>query len=262
MDLRDVAAETLEITERGGYTSGSGAAVDLRDAIEAAVRGTVLYTPEDLEALTAAPQSGAGRPRLEVTGETTAAAARRLVQAEGASGVAMLNFASAKHPGGGWLGGARAQEEDLARCSALYRCLLTQPRYYEANRAHPSLLYTDHVIHAPGVPFFRDDRQALLDQPYLASVITAPAPNAGEALRREPDAGPRVRATLADRAGKVLAVAADRGERTLVLGAWGCGVFRNDPAHVAGVFAVYDRSAGRATLGAFQARLGREWPRA
>jgi uncharacterized protein (TIGR02452 family) len=276
VDLRDVAGETLEIIDRGAYTSSTGAAVDLRAAIDAAVRGTVLFTPEDLDALaTALPAAGGGRPRVEVTDETTAGAARRLVEAEGAIDVAMLNFASAKHPGGGWLSGARAQEEDLARCSALYRCLLAQPRYYEANRAHPSLLYTDHVIHAPGVPFFRDDRHELLDEPYMASVITAPAPNAGEALRREPGAAPQVRATLAARARKVLAVAADRGHRTLVLGAWGCGVFRNDPAHVAGVFAdllegpafagafdrvvfaVYDRSAARATLRAFQDRLGR-----
>jgi uncharacterized protein (TIGR02452 family) len=269
MDLRDVAAETLQIVERGGYTSGAGRTVVLREAIEAAERGTVLYTPEDLDAL-AVPQAGGGRPRVEVTDETTAAAARRLVEAEGTSDVAMLNFASAKHPGGGWLGGARAQEEDLARCSALYRCLLAQPRYYEANRAHPSLLYTDHVIHSPRVPFFRDDRHALLDEPYLASIITAPAPNAGEVLRLEPGAGPQVRATIAARARKVLAVAADRGHRTLVLGAWGCGVFRNDPTHVAGVFAdllegsvfdhvvfaVYDRSAGRSTLRAFEDRLG------
>jgi uncharacterized protein (TIGR02452 family) len=276
VDLRDVAADTLEIIDRRAYTTRGGAAVDLGAAIDAAVRGTTLFTPEDLDALAKAPRPAGGRrPRVEVTDETTAAAARRLVQAEGTADVAMLNFASAKRPGGGWLSGARAQEEDLARCSALYRCLLAQPRYYEANLAHPSLLYTDHVIHAPRVPFFRDDRHALLDEPYLASVITAPAPNAGEVLRREPDAAPQVRATLAARAGKVLAVAAHRGHHTLVLGAWGCGVFRNDPTHVAGVFAdlldgpgfagafdrvvfaVYDRSAGRTTLRAFQDRLGR-----
>jgi uncharacterized protein (TIGR02452 family) len=209
-----------------------------------------------------------------VTPETTAAASRRLVQVEGIEQVAALNFASAKHPGGGWLSGARAQEEDLARCSALYGCLLSQPLYYEANHAHPSLLYTDHIIHSPGVPFFRDDGHQLLEEPFLVSIITAPAPNAGEALRRDPHAGSQLGAVLTSRAGKVLAVAAHQGHRTLVLGAWGCGVFRNDPRHVAGVFddwlrspdfagafervvfAVYDRSSGNATLRAFQDRLG------
>jgi len=212
---------------------------------------------------------------MEVTPETTTAAAHRLVHVEGVERVAALNFASAKNPGGGWLGGARAQEEDLARCSALYRCLLAQPRYYEANRAHPSFLYTDHVIYSPAVPFFRDDDHRLLEEPFPVSIITAPAPNAGEALRRDPSAGPQLRAVLASRAGKVLAVAAHQGHRTLVLGAWGCGVFRNDPRNVAGVFddwlrsqdvsgvfervvfAVYDRTRTRGALRAFEGRFSR-----
>jgi len=271
MGLREVAAETLAIIERGGYTAPSGAAVDLRDSIDASVRGTVLYTPEDLAGLPPR-SSGGSLSRMEVTAETTAAAARRLV-VEG-NRVVALNFASAKRPGGGWLGGARAQEEDLARCSALYPCLLVQPRYYDANRASASLLYTDHLIYAPDVPFFRDDGLQLLEAPCLVSVITAPAPNAGEVLSRDPHAGPQVQAALAARAGKVLSVAAQQGHRTLVLGAWGCGVFRNDPRQVAAVFAgwldgaefagafdrvvfaVYDRTCDRATLRAFESQFG------
>ena len=157
----------------------------------------------------------------------------------------------------------------------MHPCLLAQPRYYEANRAHPSFLYTDHVIYSPDVPFFRDDDHRLAEEPFPVSIITAPAPNAGEALRRDPEAEPQLRAVLASRAGKVLAVAAHQSHRTLVLGAWGCGVFRNDARHVAGVFgdwlrspdfsgafervvfAVYDRSRTRATLRAFEGRLSR-----
>jgi uncharacterized protein (TIGR02452 family) len=271
MTLRDVAAETLAIIERGAYDAPSGRAVDLREAIDAAVRGTVLYL-----GVPVAGRRGAvdARLRLEVTSETTAAAARRLVQAGDTERVAALNFASAKRPGGGWLGGAKAQEEDLARCSALYPCLLAQPRYYQANRAHPSPLYTDHVIYSPDVPFFRDDDHVLLEEPFAVSIITAPAPNAGEVLRRDPRAEPHIRAALRSRAGTVLAVAARHGHRTLVLGAWGCGVFRNDPHSVAGVFehwlygpdlagafervvfAVCDRTSDRATLRAFEERFG------
>jgi uncharacterized protein (TIGR02452 family) len=169
-----------------------------------------------------------------VTSESTAQAARRLVETEGLRTLA-LNFASAKNPGGGFLGGAKAQEEDLARCSALYPCLLTKREHYDENRACLSLIYTDHIIYSPDVPFFRDERLELVEAPFLVSILTAP--NAGEELRRDPRAGPRIRAALERRVAKVLLVAALEGQRSLVLGAWGCGVFCNDPAAVADIFA-------------------------
>jgi uncharacterized protein (TIGR02452 family) len=274
--LADVARETVAVIDRGDYTAPGGHVVSLRAQIDAAVRGTLLYRPVELDVLlVAAPDAprGARSPRVDVTPETTAQAGRRLVETEGRQGVVALNFASANHPGGGFLGGARAQEEDLARCSALYACLRSQPVYYEANRSHGSALYTDHVIYSPAVPFFRDEGNELLDRPFALSIITAPAPNAGEVLRRDPTAGPAVRATIDARAGRVLAVAADRGDRCLVLGAWGCGVFRNEARHVAEafagwlraerfrgmfddvVFAVSDPSPDQATLGAFRARF-------
>jgi uncharacterized protein (TIGR02452 family) len=235
MSLAGVAKETLAIVERGEYTAPSGHAVPIGDLVTAAAAGTLLYRPGDFDGLPVAAPEGAGPARFEVTPETSAEAARRLVEREGVARVVLLNFASAKNPGGGFLGGAKAQEEDLARCSALYRCLTTQRAYYDANRATPSMLYTHHIIYAPDVPFFRDERLDLLERPFVASVITAPAPNAGEALRRE-QARADVRRTLIDRAGHVLAVAAAHRHRCLVLGAWGCGVFRNDPDEVADAF--------------------------
>jgi uncharacterized protein (TIGR02452 family) len=147
---------------------------------------------------------------------------------------------------------------------------MSQPRYYDTNRACASLIYTDHIIYSPDVPFFRDDRLDLLDAPFLLSMITAPAPNAGEELRRDAQAGPRIHAALERRAALVLATAGAHGHRCLVLGAWGCGVFRNEPREVAGVFArclehprfrgafdrvvfaIYDRSRDQATLRAFE----------
>ncbi|MFO0612131.1 MAG: TIGR02452 family protein [Polyangiaceae bacterium] len=271
MSLTGTAEETLAIVARGSYVAPSGAVVDVRSAIDAAVAGTRLFRPEDVDALPAT-FHGDATLRVEVTGETTAEAARRLVAVEGEAEVMALNFASAKNPGGGFLRGAKAQEEDLARCSALYTCQITQRGYYEANRASGSMLYTDHMIHSPAVPFFRDERLVLLEAPFHVSILTAPAPNAGEARGREEAS--RVAEVLDARAGKVLAVAAHRGHRTLVLGAWGCGVFRNDPAQVAAifdrwlasdrfrgafgrvVFAVYDRSKSQENRRAFQRRFG------
>lgn len=271
MGLKGIASHTLSIIEQRGYEGPSGARVEIGPLVDHSVSRTRLYRPADLEALVLpAARASDELPSIEVTEETTAEAARRLFR--GGARVAALNFASAKNPGGGFLGGAKAQEEDLARCSALYPCLVSQRDYYDENRANESMLYTDHLIYSPEVPFFRGDGLDLLDEPFLCSIITSPAPNAGEALRRDPDARSAIRETLARRGRHILRVAAEQGHETLVLGAWGCGVFRNDPDEVAGifaelltdpelrgrfariVFAIYDRSAERRTLLAFQRR--------
>jgi uncharacterized protein (TIGR02452 family) len=238
MSLKGIARETVGIVERGEYVAPSGRTVRFREQVEQALRGTVLYRPGDFARLPRPePRAGGSAPRIEVTSEKTGAAARRCVEVEGVADLVALNFASARNPGGGFLGGAKAQEEDLARCSALYPCLLTQREYYDANRAESSPLYTDHVIFSPQVPFFRDEGLTLLEQPFRVSLITAPAPNAGSAERNAPHLLPRMGEVLHARALKVLQVAAHHGHRTLVLGAWGCGAFRNDPRDAADAFA-------------------------
>ncbi|MCP3141462.1 TIGR02452 family protein [Pyxidicoccus xibeiensis] len=272
MSLRGVAQETVDIVERGEYVAPSGQSVSIREAVERAMDGTLLFRPGDFRRLMS-PESptGSAPPRIEVTSEKTGAASRRLVEQEGVAHVAALNFASAKNPGGGFLGGAKAQEEDLARCSALYACLLTQRDYYDINRAEQSLLYTDHIIYSPDVPFFRDEDFSLLERPFCVSLITAPAPNAGAAARNTPELLPRVPGVLQARARKVLQVAAHQGHRTLVLGAWGCGAFRNDPGDAAEafaqaldqfpgafdrvVFAVWERGGDGPNLRAFRERF-------
>ncbi|WP_437893599.1 TIGR02452 family protein [Sorangium sp. So ce124] len=272
MKLTSIAAETVQIASRGEYTAPSGATVRIRDRVLAAVKGTVLYRPGSLDAWE--PKERLDRPTaIQVTGETTGAAGRRLIEQEGEARVMALNFASAKNPGGGFLRGAKAQEEDLARCSGLYASLVEQRDYYDQNRACGSFLYTDHIIYSPDVPFFRDEQHALLDRPFALSIVTAPAPNAGEAFQRDDATDQEIRAALERRADMVLAAAGAHGHRCLVLGAWGCGVFRNDPREVADVFArclgsprfrgafsrvvfaVYDRGDDRPNYRAFQERF-------
>jgi uncharacterized protein (TIGR02452 family) len=179
-----------------------------------------------------------------VTGESSLEAARRLTAAA-PDPVAVLNFASARNPGGGYLRGAQAQEEALCRGSALYTCLLRAPGYYAAHRADRSPFYTDRVIHSPAVPVYRDDRGRLLEEPYAVGFLTSPAPNAGVITRQNPADAARIPAVLASRASRVLEVAAAEGYRRLVLGAWGCGVFRNDPAEVARSFRTHLTDGGR-----------------
>lgn len=271
MNLKLIAQETVEIVERRSYTAPSGSIVDLHEPIERTIGGTALYRPDDHDNLPNPSINEEGEKiRFEVTRETTAEAARRLYLDENETHVVLLNFASARNPGGGFLGGAKAQEEDLARCSALYASLITKPEYYEYNRARSSMLYSDYMIYSPDVPFFRDERGALIEKPFLASVITAPAPNAGEASKNQRGEGGQVASVRDERARKLLKVAAAHGHRTLILGAWGCGVFKNDPTDVAQmfarrladpsvrgvfdrvVFAIYDRSKDESTYRTFK----------
>jgi len=184
-----MAAETMAIIAAGRYRSPGGRDVELGASVRAAVAGTRLYRPG--EVMPAPVPDDPAAPTTAVTNETSLAAARRL-----GAGAACLVFASAKHPGGGFLSGAQAQEESIARASALYPCQQAASEFYDYHRRQGDLRYSDRVIYSPGVP-----------------------------------------AVLAARAERVLAVAAAHGHRELVLGAWGCGVFRNDPAVVAATFA-------------------------
>jgi uncharacterized protein (TIGR02452 family) len=223
--LRAIARDTVEIIERGSYTDPGGNQV--RIDVRPAVAGTRLYLPDD-----PLPEGhSGGGTRVEVTGESTLIAARRL-----GGDVAALNFASARSPGGGFLNGAQAQEESLARASALYPCLRAAGEFYAYHRAHTELTYTDRVIYSPAVPVFRDDKGTLLTEAYPVTFLTSAAPNLGAIRRSQPHLAADVPAILRRRAVRVLAVAAAHGHRRIVLGAWGCGVFANDPATVAEAF--------------------------
>ncbi len=269
MGRAQTGRETVEVVERGSYVAPSGRTISIAASVDHAKAHTVAL--KDGADFT---RGTAHTTRVDVTSETTARATQRLVvdESEPPAHTACLNFASAKNPGGGFLSGARAQEEDLARRSALYGCQLTQKHHYDANRAHGSPVYTDSLLWSPLVPFFRDDRLVFVEQPWLAGVLTAPAPNMGAMLKRDATSRPLVEAALERRAAYVLKVFAHFDQRNIVLGAWGCGVFMNDPAFVAAtfgnlldgefkgvfarvVFAIHDSSADKSTLRAFQQRF-------
>lgn len=233
MKLQAISNDTLRILQRGAYDHGTRQ-VDISAALARAKAATRAHAPGELAELvrSTAPAAGTRAGRVFVTAESTTACAHRLVR-DGAR-VACLNFASAKNPGGGFLGAAKAQEEQVCRASGLYPTLLTQRIYYDENRRHRDARYTDWAISSPDVPVFRDDRMELLEEPFLTSFITMPAPNAG-ALR---DAvAPSELATIFERRIEaVLALGVELGATHLVAGAWGCGAFRNDPELVARAF--------------------------
>jgi uncharacterized protein (TIGR02452 family) len=238
--LRGIARENEEIVAAGFYRAPDGREVSIAEAVRAARDGTRVLGPDPVPVPAAEPV----RTVVEVTAESSLEAARRLA-VRGTDPVAVLNFASARNPGGGYLNGAQAQEEALCRGSALHTCLLRAPEYYGHHRADRSPFYSDRVIHSPAVPVFRDDRGRLLDEPFPAGFLTAAAPNAGVIARKDPDRVGEIPAALAARAGRVLETAAAHGYRRLVLGAWGCGVFMNDPGQVAEAFRVPLAPGGR-----------------
>eukprot|EP01061_Rhynchopus_euleeides_P010872 TRINITY_DN20443_c0_g1_i1.p1 TRINITY_DN20443_c0_g1~~TRINITY_DN20443_c0_g1_i1.p1 ORF type:complete len:289 (+),score=80.24 TRINITY_DN20443_c0_g1_i1:107-973(+) len=228
------AKEALRICQEGTLYGGAGEFSIQRD-IEAAVRGTVHYSPEDDfgEAVEARP----GKPLIEVVNETTLQGIWRLDAAGFKDSVCALNFASAKNPGGGFQTGAQAQEESLARASALYPCIVGAPGYAETRRDNNNALYHDYLSYSPDVPvFFNSDGQVARSPGDVKKVsfVSVAAPNKGAAPdnRKGEAAG-----ILKQRVDKALCIMARRGHRGLVLGAFGCGVFKNDPAVVAQTFA-------------------------
>ncbi|MFH8468281.1 TIGR02452 family protein [Streptomyces sp. NPDC017991] len=242
--LRAIARQTEEIVAAGSYRASDGREVSIAAAVAAARAGTRMYGPQPVgtprSTGSAASTGSCADTFFEVTGESSLEAARRLT-----GPVAVLNFSSARNPGGGYLNGAQAQEEALCRASALYTCVVEVREFYDHHRTHRDAFYTDRVIHSPAVPVFRDDRGALLDEPYTAGFLTAAAPNAGVIKRTTPERVPELPHALASRAERVLETAEAHGYRRLVLGAGGCGVFQNDPARVASTFSTLLGDGGR-----------------
>lgn len=226
----------VEAAEKGYYLDEKGRKVDWSSEVAAACSRTVSIPPDDS---LPAPESSspAVETRIQVRNETTFQAARKLV--ERGLHPAALNFANGVTPGGGFLRGARAQEEVLCRSSALYQTLVGD-RMYEEHRKRERPDSSEWAIYSPDVPVFRSDDGTALDRPWLLSFITCAAPYAPAI--GQPESGD----LLAKRIPRVLEIARAYGHPALVLGAWGCGAFQNDPHRTARDFrrALEDEFAG------------------
>jgi len=240
----EISAETVDIIRSGKYTKCS-VEVDLSELISRSLAGTTLFTPnQTLPQAPRSPHSTTAKGRrhpcvVQVTTEGCIGAALRLA-ADTSSNTrpppCVLNFASAKNPGGGFLNGAVAQEEDICRKSALYLTLEPQHLLYDTNRRKENAgVYTDHMVFSPAVPVFRDEQDRLLHTPVLVDFISAPAPNKN-ALPAGSVGATQYNELFMRRMVRVLSVARAHGCTHLVLGAWGCGVFGNDASSVAWMF--------------------------
>jgi uncharacterized protein (TIGR02452 family) len=235
-----IAKETVEILDAGYYKSQTDKLIHLGEPLNYAKANSIHYKPEMFDEVFALrdriKQIDKQSTEFEIVNETTLSAARRLIQKLGLENVSCLNFASAKNPGGGFLKGSQSQEESLARATGLYPCIAQMREMYLANKRYRSCLYTDNMIYSPEVAVFRDDNDDLLETPYSVSIITAPAVNAGIVRRNEKRNIPQIESVMINRIEKILSLAVIHNHNTVILGAWGCGVFRNNPFDVARYF--------------------------
>lgn len=148
------------------------------------------------------------------------------------SKIAVLNFASYKNPGGMFINGSSAQEECLCHASFLYNVLLRFTKtFYEPNNLRLNkALYNDNLLYSKDIRFFLNKSSVLCD------VITCAAPNAGAARKYARVSESEINNALLSRCDSVLYAAYKNNVKTLILGAFGCGVFCNNPNTVAKIF--------------------------
>ncbi|MBQ8979523.1 MAG: TIGR02452 family protein [Oscillospiraceae bacterium] len=143
-----------------------------------------------------------------------------------------LNFANANVAGGGYIIGARAQEEDICRASGLYYTIRDTVEFYNANRFTDGKGYTHGMILSYRVPVIRDDRYNMLETPVRCGFITSPAVNR-YACRL---AHSKVNAIMEERIRRIITIAVQKRPEVLILGKYGCGAFGNNWDEVAPMF--------------------------
>jgi uncharacterized protein (TIGR02452 family) len=248
--LRKIAKETLAAVEAGYYRVESSPTTHQLRTKE--LQRLTRFYPENPPLHWASPpRNYSSRPAFISILEISTLDCARLIfktlqnnHEEGRIGV--LNFASATKPGGGFINGAQAQEESIARASNLYPSLMTKDaqKFYDLHKAERyNPYYTHSMIYSPGVQFFRDE-DANWTKPISIEVLTSAAVNAGEvrksnhARQRGADATEKAIVTvMRERMGRILYLFEVNGVKNLVLGSFGTGVFRNEVNVVARLWA-------------------------
>ncbi len=238
-ESKEIAIDTFDCINRKCYKL-DGEYVSLAHDIKVMEERTKLYREEPLFITR---DLNHNRAIIEFSGMTSLEAAKALYDEyhDGGYKIGVLNFASATRPGGGFLNGAMAQEESLARASTLYSSLLKETEFYQHNIKNNNLRYTDYMIFSENVTFFKNDYGETID-PFNVDVITSPAPNKAALILRNPslkedlDFNDEMYEILENRIQKILKVAVLNNVDCLVLGAFGCGVFGNNMDEVASIY--------------------------
>ena len=234
--------DTTMIIKAGAYTSPTGKQIVLQ--MDKMLAGAACY--HDELPIQETP-TVAGGSRIIVEKNDCLMAAQRLVQ-EGYN-PALLNFASAGHPGGGVETGARAQEETICRRSTLTRSIYTfdasfASKYgynHSPGNNYPLGNLDFSAIYSPAVTVFKEGLECtLMENPYQVAVITCAALNLNGRydLKLTPDGHlpQRAKEITANKVRTIFRIALMHGHDSLVLGAFGCGAFKNPPAEIAKLF--------------------------
>ena len=224
-----IAQDSIEISKKGEYQIGN------RLYRFDTANDTKLFVSMEGVINAVKKKEKVGHPFIEVVNEGTVDAIFRLSKNKQKNlSLGVLNFASAYNPGGGFESGAMAQEECLAYCSDLFMKQITGEGkgYYEINRRKNNPIYTDTMFMS-NVTFFRNSRFNLVSNPTMCNVLTCPAVNIGALRGRVGTDMNFAKETMKNRMRKILYLFAYYGCEELILGAFGCGVFGNNPEDVA-----------------------------
>lgn len=223
--------------------------LELIATIQESTQNQVFIAEKSTVNVTAQPNSN--KAKIVVSGKRSLEAAEEY--AKQGKKVCVLNFASATNPGGGVVNGSSAQEECICRCTTLYPCLNNDElwmKFYKPHRKTANPLYNNDCIYTPNVCVFKSDINfpELLsrDRWWRVNILTCAAPNLRErpSNPRNPHAGYKqakltpaeLESLLASRIRRIFEVAIANDNDVLILGAFGCGAFRNPPEIVAKVF--------------------------
>lgn len=184
-----------------------------------------IYSPNSLIGFKAA---GKHEPNVRLLAADTVSAAFECECGK----TAILNFASYKEPGGFFIEGSKAQEECLCHASTLYEVLIRHKDYYDRNKEHLNrALYNDRAIYSPDILFENPENGSIK----RFDVITCAAPNASCYLRYNTDVR-KLDAAIDSRIRFIKDIAEANDVKTIILGAFGCGVFGLNPLQVAETF--------------------------
>lgn len=249
--LKNIADTTLKAIAVGSVTFANSS-LDLAAKIRFSNQNTRYYPPDDRSLSGWAldvPMSPSTETEISVLEISTLDGARLLYNTLSSlpsfGKIAVLNFASATRPGGGFLGGAQAQEESIARSSTLYPSLMidTAQRFYKLHlRDRQGGFYHHAMIYTPSVVIFRNDSGEWMT-PFEVDVLTSAAVNAGDVRKKNSGHADRakleniIESTMKERMGRILSLMEQQGAKNLVLASFGTGVFQNSVKMVARIWA-------------------------